>query len=104
MIRIAFKMKLKTGCEAEYQRRHNALWPELKKILIDQGINDYSIFHDSETNILFAVQKVSGPHGSQDLGNNEIVQRWWAYMADVMETNPDLSPVTRPLQEVFHMD
>jgi L-rhamnose mutarotase len=104
MIRIAFKMKLKPGFEAEYKKRHEALWPELKQLLIEQGINDYSIFHDAETNILFGVQKVTGTQGSQDLGKNDIVKRWWAYMADIMETNPDNSPVTKPLQEVFHMD
>jgi|SRR5688572_17850528 L-rhamnose mutarotase len=104
MSRVAFKMKLKPGCEAEYQKRHEAIWPELKKLLIDQGISDYSIFHDVETNILFAFQKVTGTQGSQDLKNNEVVKRWWRYMADIMETNPDQSPVTKPLQEVFHMD
>jgi L-rhamnose mutarotase len=104
MSRVAFKMKLKPGFETEYKKRHEALWPELKQLLIDQGISDYSIFHDTETNILFAVQTVSGMQGSQDLGKNEIVKKWWAYMADIMETNPDYSPLTRPLQEVFHMD
>ena len=101
--RQAFKMFLKPGMEAEYEKRHNAIWPELKQLLLDAGVYDYSIFWDKETNILFAVQKNSGDGGSQDLGSTEIVQKWWAYMADIMETNPDNSPVSIPLPEVFYM-
>ena len=104
MKREAFKMYLKPGCEEEYQRRHNAIWPELKALLSASGVSDYSIFWDKETNILFAFQNTSGEGGSQDLGDNPIVQRWWAYMADIMDTNPDNSPVSIPLDEVFHMD
>jgi L-rhamnose mutarotase len=97
-------MKLKPGAAAEYAKRHQAIWPELKALLKDAGITDYSIFLDEETGILFAVQKNSGDAGSQDLGSNEVVQRWWAYMADLMETNPDNSPQSIPLKEVFHLD
>ena len=104
MRREAFKMYLKPGCEEEYVRRHNLIWPELKQLLSASGVSDYSIFWDRDTNILFAVQKVSGEGGSQDLGNTEIVQKWWAYIADIMETNPDNSPVSIPLPECFHMD
>jgi L-rhamnose mutarotase len=101
-MRIAFKMKLKPGCVDEYIKRHDALWPELKKLLEESGVSDYSIFHDPETDILFAVQQ-SNAMGSQDLGSLAIVQKWWTYMADIMETNPDKSPVSKPLQEVFYL-
>lgn len=103
MKREAFKMYLKPGFEEEYQRRHNAIWPELKELLEKSGVSDYTIFWDKDTNVLFAVQKNDG-NGSQDLGDNPIVQKWWAYMADLMETNPDNSPVSIPIKEVFHMD
>ena len=104
MKRYAFKMKLKPGFKDKYKKRHDEIWPELKKLLHDAGIRDYSIFLDEETNSLFAVQKVAGERGSQDLGQTDLVQKWWAYMADIMDTNPDHSPVSIPLEEVFHMD
>ena len=104
MPRVAFKMTLHKGQEAEYKKRHDALWPELTELLHATGISEYSIFLDRETNILFAVQKVEGDSGSQDLGKNPIVKKWWAYMADIMDTNTDFSPVTIPLQQVFHID
>ena len=104
MQRLAFKMYLNEGQKQEYIKRHDEIWPELKKLLKDAGVSEYSIFLDEETNILFAFQKVSGDGGSQDLGQTEIVQKWWAYMKDVMKANPDNSPVSVPLEEVFYME
>jgi L-rhamnose mutarotase len=103
MKRVGFKMRLKPGFRDEYQRRHDKLWPELRAMLKAQGVSDYSIFFDPETDTLFASQKVSGDSSSQDMGNVEIVKKWWSYMADIMETNPDNSPVTLPLDEVFYL-
>ncbi|KPM30527.1 L-rhamnose mutarotase [Croceitalea dokdonensis DOKDO 023] len=104
MKRLAFKMKLNPGQIKAYTERHNQLWPELKKLLKDAGVSEYSIFFDQETNTLFAFQKVSGDGGSQDLSDHPIVQKWWAFMADIMETHPDNSPVSKPLSEVFFME
>ena len=103
MKREAFKMYLKPGFEKEYQKRHSEIWPELVKLLKANGVSDYSIFWDQETNVLYAVQKNDGA-GSQDMGDNEIVQKWWDYMADIMAVNPDNSPVSIPLEEVFYME
>lgn len=103
MARQAFKMKLKPGQKEEYRRRHAAIWPELVNLLHKTGVSEYSIFLDDETGTLFAFQLQDGNMSSQDLGNNPIVQKWWAYMADIMDTNPDNSPVSIPLEEVFYM-
>lgn len=103
MKRISFKMKLKPGMKEEYKKRHDTIWPELKALIQSTGVSDYSIFLDDETNILFAVQKQSGDQTSQDLGENPIVKKWWDYMADIMETNPDNSPKQISLQEVFYL-
>lgn len=104
MERKAFKMHLNEGQKEEYKKRHDEIWPELKKLLKDAGVSEYSIFLDEETNTLFAFQKVSGDGGSQGLGQTEIVKKWWAFMADIMKSNPDNSPVTVPLDEVFYME
>lgn len=104
MKRLAFKMFLNPGQKEEYKKRHNEIWPELKKLLKEAGVSEYSIFLDEESGYLFAFQKVDGEGGSQDLGQNEIVQKWWKYMADIMKTNPDNSPVSVPLEEVFYME
>ena len=103
MSREAFKMYLKPGFEKEYEKRHNEIWPELKQLLKETGVSDYSIFWDKDTNLLFAYQLVEGNASSQDLGENPVVQKWWAYMADIMDTNSDNSPVSIPLKEVFYL-
>lgn len=102
-MKTAFKMKLLPGFANEYKKRHDEIWPELSALLKENGISDYTIFLDEETNILFAVQQQNGT-SSQNLGTTEIVQKWWAYMADIMETNPDHSPISKGLIEVFHLD
>ncbi len=104
MIRNAFKMKLKPGFEAEYEKRHDEIWPDLAAELTRAGISDYSIFLDPETLTLFAVQKLTDDNTADALPETEIVKKWWAYMADIMDTNPDSSPVCEPLVEVFHQD
>jgi L-rhamnose mutarotase len=102
--RFGFKMKMVPGFKEEYINRHSQIWPELVNLLKTEGIGNYSIFLDEETNTLFAYQEQSGESTSQDLGNTEVVKKWWKYMADIMEINPDNSPVTIPLEQVFYME
>ncbi len=104
MQRFAFVMQLKKSCEQEYKRRHDAIWPELKELLAKSGVRDYSIFLHEPTGMLFAVQKLDGGSNSQSQDAAPIVWKWWNYMADIMETNPDKSPTSVPLTEMFHMD
>ena len=103
MARVAFKMKLFPGKEAEYQKRHDEIWPELQALLNDSGVSEYSIFLDEATNSLFGVSKVTDPKNLDNLPQQEIMQRWWKYMADIMEANEDNSPVSVPLKEVFYL-
>jgi len=97
-------MKLKPDVVAEYKRRHDEIWPELSRAIHDAGISDYSIFLDEETLTLFAVQKQTDTNTAADLPNHPIVKKWWAYMAPLMEVNPDNSPQCGGLLEVFHLD
>ena len=103
MKRVAFKMKLFKGREEEYKKRHDDIWPELKKLLKETGIEDYSIFLDKETNILFGVLKVENALSLDELPNHPVMKKWWACMKDIMESNPDSSPVSVPLKEVFYL-
>jgi L-rhamnose mutarotase len=104
MTRNAFTMQLKKGFEEEYKKRHDEIWPELSQALVEAGVSDYSIYLDEDTLTLFAFQKLSDTNTADNLPQHPAVKKWWAYMADIMETHPDNSPVTRPLKEVFHMD
>ena len=103
MQRRAFTMKLKPGSAAEYERRHAEIWPDLAAELRAAGVSDYSIFLDEETLTLFAVQKLGPGNTAAELPRSPIVRKWWEFMAPLMETHPDGSPVVHPLREVFHL-
>ena len=104
MKRHAFAMRLKSGNEAEYKRRHDEIWPELVAELRKAGISDYSIYLDRKTNTLFAFQYLADDAADADLPSLPVVKKWWHMMKDLMETNNDESPVSEDLQEMFHMD
>lgn len=101
--RVAFKMKLFPGCEAEYKKRHDEIWPELSALLKQVGISEYSIFLDEETNSLFGFLKAGDQKLLDSLPAQAVMQKWWAYMGDLMESNADHSPVSIPLKEVFYL-
>jgi L-rhamnose mutarotase len=98
---IALRMLLNPGAEAEYQRRHDAIWPELEAELHAAGIVDYRIFLDRENYCLFAVITRRRTHRMDHLPAQPVVRRWWAMMADLMVTEADASPRVAPLQQMF---
>lgn len=103
MTRVGFKMKLNKGQEEEYRRRHEVIWPELIVLLKETGVAEYSIFLESVTGFLFGVLKIEKEIALVDLSKHPVMQRWWAYMKDIMESNPDNSPVSISLKEVFYL-
>lgn len=103
MIRKAFLMKLKPGCQAEYERRHNPIWPELQSVLKQHGAENYSIFLDRNTDSLFAYVEIQSEELWAQIANTAECLRWWSYMKELMLTNPDESPVAVTLDEVFHL-
>ena len=103
-MRKAFKMKLFEGMEKEYEKRHNELWDEMKEMIHNYGGKDYSIFLDKETNTLFGYIEIESEEKWAKSADTEICRKWWHFMADIMETNKDESPVSIDLKEVFHLD
>jgi L-rhamnose mutarotase len=99
-----FKMKLYEGQEAEYTRRHNELWPEMQDMLHAHGGKNYTIFLDRETNILFGYIEIEDEKLWAKAADTPINRKWWDFMADIMETNADNSPVSKDLLTVFHLD
>lgn len=99
-----FKMKLYQGMEAEYEKRHNELWPEMKDMIHEYGGKNYSIFWDRETNILFGYIEIDDEELWGKSADTDICRKWWGFMEPVMETNPDHSPVSVDLHAMFHLD
>ena len=102
--KFGFKMFLNDGMAAEYKKRHDEIFPELVALLKGAGISDYSIFLDEDTNILFGVLWRDEHHKMADLPKADIMKKWWAHMADIMQTNDKNEPIVHELKLVFHMD
>ena len=103
MIRKSFVMSVKPGLELEYEKRHNPIWPELEAVLKAQGVLSYSIFLDPVTRQLFAYAEIEDEARWNAIAQTPVCRRWWAYMKEIMSANPDDSPVSRELREVFHI-
>lgn len=104
MIRKSFKMRLYEGMAEEYERRHNLLWPEMKEMISEHGGHNYSIFLDQETNVLYGYIEVENEELWAESADTAINRKWWDFMADIMDTNDDNSPVSVDLKPVFHLD
>ena len=104
MLRKAFLMTLKPGRREEYERRHNPVWAELEQVLRSHGVRNYSIFHEPGSDRLFAYAEVESEELWRRIASTEVCRRCWAYMKEMMSTNPDDSPVSKNLDEVFHLD
>jgi L-rhamnose mutarotase len=103
MIRRAFRMSVNAGQEQEYARRHSPIWRELEDTLIAHGVLSYSIFLDPATRDLFAYAEIDSEERWQAIAQTEVCRRWWAHMREIMPSNPDDSPTSTPLTEVFHI-
>lgn len=104
MVRKAFKMFLYPGMAEEYEKRHNELWPEMKDMIHEYGGHNYSIYLDKETGVLYGSLEVEDEELWSKSADTPINRKWWDYMADIMETNEDNSPVCVDLAPVFHLD
>ena len=103
MIRKAFRMRVHREQHAEYERRHNPIWPELEEVLRAHGVRSYSIFLDAHSSDLFAHVEFESVEQWNAIAKTEVCQRWWRYMREIMPSNPDNSPESWELREVFHL-
>ena len=103
-LRKAFRMSVHAGREAEYERRHNPIWRELEEALVRHGVRSYSIFLDPATRDLFAYAEIESEERWRAIADTEVCRRWWHHMKELMPSNPDASPVSRELREVFHIE
>ena len=103
MLRKAFRMSVNAGQEAEYERRHNPIWRELEETLVRHGVQSYTIFLDPETRDLFAYAEIESEERWQAIAQTDVCRRWWRHMRELMPSNPDDSPVSAELREVFHI-
>jgi len=102
MERRAFFIHIYPGKEAEYDKRHDEIWPEMERALATSGFTNYSLFR-SGTMILGYVECVPkiAEAGAQ-MGKTEVSAKWNEYMKDVIDIEKtQAAPV---LEEVWHLN
>ena len=105
MERYAWKGRIKPGMAEEYKRRHDEIWPEMKQLLKEAGISNYTIwsngsdvfgYYECEKGIAFA-KKVQA--------ESPVVARWNVYMDDVLELDMDPETGAQPLlRQMFFLE
>jgi L-rhamnose mutarotase len=104
MIRKAFKMSVHEDQQSEYERRHKPIWRELEEALLAHGVKTYSIYLDPATSELFAYAEIESEERWATVASTDVCRRWWRHMRELMPSNPDDSPVSTELREVFHIE
>ncbi len=103
MVRKAFRMSVNPDGHDEYARRHTPVWPELEHTLLAHGVRTYSIYLDPITNDLFGYAEIESEERWAEIAATPVCRRWWRHMRELMPANPDDSPISRDLREVFHI-
>ncbi len=105
MERMAWKGRIKPGCKKEYIKRHDEIWPEMKELLKEAGICNYSIFEvDNELFGYYECEK-GVTYAERIQAESPVVDRWNEYMKDILELEMDPKTGAQPkLQQVFRLD
>ncbi len=104
MVRKAYLMSVNPDQHEEYEKRHNPIWEDLHQVLKAHGVSSYSIFLDKETSQLFSYVEIKSEEKWKSIAETKACKKWWAFMKEIMLSNPDNSPVERELRQVFHID
>jgi L-rhamnose mutarotase len=104
MLRKAFRMSVHPGRHEEYERRHSPIWRELEEVLTAHGARNYSIYLDPSDGSLFGYVEIEDEARWNAIAQTDVCRRWWTHMRDIMPANPDDSPRSVELREVFHLD
>ena len=105
MEHMAWKGRIKPGCKAEYQKRHAEIWPEMVKVLKDAGICNYSIFYCNDELFGYYECEKGVAYAEKVQAESPVVDRWNAYMKDILELEMDPVTGAQPkLEQVFRLN
>jgi len=105
-IREAFLIYAQPEKYEEYIRRHNPIWPDLKKELKKYGISNYSIFMHENKKYLFGYFEIKNKRLYERMGDSEVCRKWWKHMTEVLICNAESDEKAKEdiLTEVFYLE
>jgi L-rhamnose mutarotase len=98
MYSVGQVLKLKPGCEQEYIKRHDELWPAMADAMRRAGVNMVIYLHD---NLLFVSATASDAKAWAELERDPVTPRWDRYMSDVLESDGNGGVFIKNLRQVF---
>ena len=102
MERLAWKGRIKPGCEAEYRKRHDEIWPEMAEVLKTAGICNYTIFLTGEELFGYYECEKGVTYAEKVQAESPVVLRWNEYMKDILIMEMDPETGAQPqLKKVF---
>lgn len=105
MERLAWRGRIKPGCEAEYILRHNQIWPEMIEVLKEAGICNYTIFADGNELLGYYECRKGIEFAERTQAQSIVVASWNEYMNDILELEMDPTTGAQPkLVPVFRLD
>lgn len=104
MQRVCFLMEIIPGQEAEYEKRHREIWPELTAALSDAGVRNYTLFRRGTSVIAYAECHPDAATAFGTVGRTEVNARWARWFTDVLASHTDDSGNLIEAAEVWHLD
>lgn len=92
MEKYAWRGKIVPGMQEEYKKRHDNIWPEMKEVLADAGIVNYSIWMQVEELFGYYECEKGVEYAAKVQAESNVVKKWDEYMKDILIMEKD--PVT----------
>jgi L-rhamnose mutarotase len=102
--RVCFLMEVVPGQEAEYERRHAEIWPELVAVLGDAGVRNYTLFRRGTSVIAYAECHPDAATAFGQVSGTDVNRRWAQWFTDVLATHTDAEGNLIEATEVWHLD
>ena len=103
MERFAWRAHIKPDTIEEYEKRHSALWPEMRQVLNDAGIHNYTLWNvDDELFGYYECESIE--YADKIQSDSPVVEKWNEFMADILIMDPDPAtgkPSLFKLRQVF---
>ena len=92
MEKYAWRGKIVPGMQEEYKKRHDNIWPEMKEVLANAGIVNYSIWMQGEELFGYYECEKGVAYAAKVQAESDVVKKWDEYMKDILIMEKD--PVT----------
>lgn len=105
MEKYAWRGRIVEGKVDEYVKRHNEIWEEMKQVLTDAGIKNYTIWRDGLDLFGYYECDKGAEYACRYQAESPVVDKWNEYMKDILIMTIDEKTGAQPqLVKVFELN